>query len=167
MKAWIAPVLWVVALTVGTVWLFGVSVPRDHTATVTDTIAAPLDSVWAVVTAPSGFPSWRSGVSSVEVLPPEMGRPRWRESGSDGTLTLEATAWSPPTRFVTRIADEGLPFGGTWVYELAPVGVGTRVTLTENGQIYSPFYRFVAQFFLGYEATMRTYLDDLHRRFDG
>jgi hypothetical protein len=31
---------------------------------------------------------------------------------------------------------------------------GTRVTITERGEIYNPIFRFVARFFLGYTATM-------------
>jgi hypothetical protein len=79
-------------------------------------------------------------------------------------MTLEVTELDPPRRMVTRIADEGLPFGGTWTYELELAAGWTCVTLTEDGEIYNPFFRFVARFILGYDATMRTYLDGLEAR---
>ncbi|HZD05714.1 MAG TPA: hypothetical protein VE173_12380, partial [Longimicrobiales bacterium] len=65
------------------------------------------------------------------------------------------------------IADEGLPFGGTWTYVLEPDAGGTRVTLTEDGEIYNPFFRFMARFVFGYDGTMRSYLDGLEARMGG
>jgi hypothetical protein len=35
------------------------------------------------------------------------------------------------------------------------------VTITEDGQIYNPVFRFVSRFVLGYESTMRGVLRDL------
>lgn len=165
MTWWIKFGLTVLLLTAVVVWGLGMMLPEQHTASVTVTLAAPQDSVWAAVTDPSAFPSWRPGVTAVEVLPDAQGRPRWRETAGGETLTLEVTQWTPPRELVTRIADEGLPFGGTWVYELDPVDGGTRVTLTENGEVYSPVFRFVAQFFLGHEATLNAYRDALVGRF--
>ena len=46
-------------------------------------------------------------------------------------------------------------------------GEGTRVTLTENGEIYNPVFRFMARFVFGYDGTMRTYLDGLEARMAG
>ena len=45
-----------------------------------------------------------------------------------------------------------------WTYELAPEGSGTRLTITENGEIYNPIFRFVARFVLGYTSTMGSVL---------
>ncbi len=57
---------------------------------------------------------------------------------------------------------EGLPFGGTWTYELAPAGpTATRLTITEDGEVYSPIFRLVGRFFLGYDATLERYRDAL------
>ena len=54
-----------------------------------------------------------------------------------------------------------MPFGGTWTYRLEPTASGTRLTITEDGEIYNPTFRFVARFVLGYEGTMTRYLDAL------
>lgn len=35
------------------------------------------------------------------------------------------------------------------------------------GEVYSPFFRFMARFVFGYERTMRTYLDGLEARMAG
>lgn len=149
---------------VGLTFLAGLLLPRDHTATVSRIVEGAPEEVWAVMTEFSGFPEWRPGVDRVERLPDRDGMPVWRESGPTGRMTLETLEWAPPRRMVARIADEGLPFGGTWTYELAPEGGGTRVTITEDGEIYNPFFRFMARFVFGYEGTARTYLDGLGAR---
>ena len=38
-------------------------------------------------------------------------------------------------------------------------------TITENGEIYNPFFRFMARFVFGYTATMETYLKALGKKF--
>ena len=143
----------------------GIVLPQAHTATVSARLAAPPDSVWAAMTAVEAFPRWRPGVDTVQRLPDRDGLPVWRETGTHGSMTLAVIAWEPPRRLVTRIADEDLPYGGTWTYELVPDGAGTRVTLTEDGEIYNPAFRFMARFVFGYEGTMRTYLGGLMEKF--
>lgn len=147
---------------------FGVALflPVDHTASVSRAVAGTPEEVWAVITGVEQFTTWRTDIDRVERLEPREGWPVWREEGASGPLTFEVTGIEPARRLVTRIADEGLPFGGTWMYELEPTGTGTLVTITENGEIYSPVYRFVSRFILGYEGTMTTYLDALEARME-
>ena len=139
----------------------GLFLPETHTATVSAQVAAPPDTVWAAITSIETFPTWRPGIDEVERLPARAGRPVWRETGTYGTITFEEVAAEPPHRLVTRIADEDQPFGGTWTYELEQEGGGTRITITEDGEIYNPFFRFMARFVFGYEGTMRAYLEGL------
>jgi hypothetical protein len=70
----------------------------------------------------------------------------------------------PPRRLVTRVADPDLPYGGTWTFELDPQPAGTRLTITERGEIYNPIFRVFARFVFGYAATMERYLDALEAR---
>ena len=69
-----------------------------------------------------------------------------------------------PRVLVTRIAEAGLPFGGTWTYDISPEAAGARLTITENGEIYNTFFRFMARFILGYQGTMRSYMTALEKR---
>lgn len=142
----------------------GMALPVAHSATLTRHLATDPERVWRDLTTPEAFATWRPDVTQVRVLEPAGGRLRWVESGPGGSLTLEVVASEPPTRLVTRIADEGLPFGGTWTWVLEPEAGGTRLTVTEDGEIYNPVFRFVARFLLGYEGTMTTYLDALEAR---
>ncbi len=45
--------------------------------------------------------------------------------------------------------------------ELAAAAGGTRVRVTEDGEVYNPLFRFVSRFIMGHTATMDRYLDDL------
>ena len=72
-------------------------------------------------------------------------------------ITYERVESVPPRRMVTRI-DPGLPFGGTWTYHLVPEAEGTALTITEDGEVYNPVFRFVSRFVMGHTATIDTYL---------
>jgi len=65
---------------------------------------------------------------------------------------------------VAHIADKGLPFGGSWDYRIEPVGAGSRITITENGEVYNPIFRFVSKYFMGHTATIDKYLTALAKR---
>ncbi len=164
---WIA---YVVGGLVGLVLLMaiaGLMLPKGHTATKRATFRKPASEVWAAITDIDKFTTWRSDLSSVERLPDRDGRPAWREKGRNGTMTLEQVEARPPSRFVGRIADKNLPFGGTWTYELTESGGSTTLAITEDGEVYNPFFRFLARFVFGYSATLEKYLKDLGRKFGG
>ena len=72
----------------------------------------------------------------------------------------------PDRLLVGRIADANLPFGGSWTYELAPRAAGqTSLTITEDGEVYNPIFRFVSRFVMGHSATINQYLSDVGKRF--
>ena len=64
-----------------------------------------------------------------------------------------------------RIADDTLPFGGTWTYELAPEGAGTRLTITEDGVVRNVVFRFLSRWVFSHTATLEKYLRALGRKF--
>ena len=162
---WLLMVLGAVVLLVIVVVAVGYSLPVKHTARRSATISAADSTVWSAITDASAFPGWRAKVESVEMLPAVEGRGSWREKGSDGVITYEVMRAEPPRRLVTRIADRDLPFGGEWEYELAPDGNGTRITITERGEVYNPVFRFVSRFVMGHTATIDDYLRSLGRKF--
>jgi len=87
--------------------------------------------------------------SAIYQHPPERLYPlvleQFREEGRRMDIRMEIVDSSPPRRLITRIADPDQPFGGTWTYDLAPEGPGTRLTITERGEVYNPIFRFVAR----------------------
>jgi len=165
---WIVIVAGTLVALIALVALIGVMLPRDHVASVTARIAAKPADVWSTITTPADFPSWRSDVTRVELLPASPTGLSWREHGSHGAITFAVEAWEPPRRFVARIADKGLPFGGAWEYRVEPDGESaTRVTITKRGSIYNPIFRFVSRFFMGYTGSLKSYLNALARRLGG
>jgi hypothetical protein len=149
-------------IVIATVW--GALLPREHHAQRSTRFTRPPAAVWAVVADPLGAASWRPDVVSVEAVPTADGRLRWKEIGSDA-ITYELVADEPPVRRIVRIADDTLPFGGTWTYALASDGDGTRLTITEDGEVRNPLFRFLARYVFGHAGTMESYLRALGQRF--
>jgi uncharacterized protein YndB with AHSA1/START domain len=146
------------------VTVIGAMLPKGHTASRTARLAQPPAEVFRIITTPDAFPVWRGDVKKIERLPDRDGRPAWVEIGRNGRIPLETVEAEPPRRLVLRIADPDLPFGGTWTYELSPAGTGTALTITEDGEIYNPIFRFMARFVFGYEHTLASYLDALEKK---
>ena len=155
----------VVVALIAIVIIVGAMLPRDHVAAMTARVAAKPDAVWAAITEPAMFPSWRKDVRTVDMLAPTASGPSWRENSSQGAITFVVDATEPPRRLVTRIADEKLPFGGTWEYVVEPDGPSSRVTIVERGSVYNPVFRFVSRFIMGHTATINTYLRALGKHF--
>lgn len=136
----------------------GFSLPVAHTARRTIVLRAAPADVWATISDVGAYPAWRPDVDSVEMLAPVGGRQAWRETGSNGEITYAMTRVNPPSTMVTRITDRDLPFGGEWHFAVAREGTGTRVSITEHGEVYSPVYRFVSRFVMGHTSTIDAYL---------
>jgi uncharacterized protein YndB with AHSA1/START domain len=147
-----------------TVLVIGTLLPEAHEASGTARLASPPEQVFDVLVDVDRYPEWRSDVTSVEIT--GKNPLRWRERSGGDTITLEVIEHSPPERLRVRIADPDLPFGGTWTYALARDDGGTRVTITEHGEVYNPVFRFVSRFVIGHDATIQTFLTDLRRRLE-
>lgn len=164
---WALVVIGIIVVAIVCVVAIGYALPVAHVAERSVSVNAPPSTVWATITDVSAYPAWRPDVDSVEVLAPIEGRQSWRERGANGEITFAMTTFEPPTRLVTRIMDRDLPFGGEWEYVIAPEGTGSRVTITERGEVYNPLFRFVSRFVMGHTAGLETYLDALSNRLGG
>jgi uncharacterized protein YndB with AHSA1/START domain len=143
----------------------GYTLPVAHTARRSATLRAAPAAVWAAITDVTAYPTWRGDVESVEVLAPVNGHQSWREKGRNGAITYAMERVDPPKRLVARIADTDLAFGGEWEYELSPEGAGTRIVITERGEVYNPLFRFMSRFVMGHTSTIDGYLHALGRKF--
>ncbi len=158
----IALVLLILACVVGLIAFLGSQLPVQHVAVRTAEFQQSPQTVWDVI---SGPPTWRPDVKRYEVLPSDNGERKWVEYGSQGQkITYEVVEAVPPTKLITRIADPHLPFGGTWTYAIAPTDSGSKLTITENGEIYNPVFRFVSRYVQGYGATIDNYLKALRAK---
>jgi uncharacterized membrane protein len=137
----------------------GMALPIAHVATSDAFVNQPPDAVFARISDPANYGTWRPDLESVEVLGHDP--LRWKEHSAGDVITYEAIERRSPDRFVSRIADDGLPFGGTWTWELRAEENGTRVTITEHGEVYHPLFRFMSRFVFSHTAAMEQVLRQL------
>ncbi len=148
----------------GVVFVIGSLLPVAHVASVRATFLASTEDVFALISDYQQHPSWRPSVERIEELPPRDGKPAWQEIGSTGPLPMELTESDPPRSMVTTILSEGMPFGGRWIYDVETTAEGTVLTITEEGEVYNPIFRFVSRFIMSHHKTATTYLQDLGRK---
>jgi ribosome-associated toxin RatA of RatAB toxin-antitoxin module len=145
----------VIALLAAAGWML----PANHVASRSAEFAKPQAEVYSLVADVRGYPQWWSDVMRVEVLEEAPNRTTFREHLADGPIVMTVREAVPPTRFVTFIDDPDQPFGGSWTFEITstPSG-GSRLTITERGEIYNPIFRALARFVFGYTSTMESFL---------
>lgn len=136
----------------------GAMLPRKHRVSREVVLRRPPEQVFATITDFASMPRWRSDVTKVELLPNGF-----REIGSNGAVTYDVVERDAPRRLVTRIADTNLGYGGTWTYELTPENGGTRLRITEDGDVSNIFFRFMSRFVFGHASTIERYLAALER----
>ncbi len=145
----------VVLLVLGVV-VIGSLLPKRHVIARSATFRASPEKLFALI---AGDQSWRPDVKGCELIGGEGGRQFQRETSTHGqTVLYELQGSRPPLAIERRIATENLPFGGSWTFALEPVEGGTRVRITEDGEVYNPIFRFVSKFVMGETATQDAYL---------
>ncbi|MFZ5443903.1 MAG: SRPBCC family protein [Myxococcota bacterium] len=143
----------------------GATSPRRHLSTVELSLPRPPEEVWAVVSKLEDWPSWNAAVSSMKLLGEHDGKPRWEQGWGRERMCIDVLEHTAPTRLVTRIVDDGLPFGGTWTWALTAEPGGTRVSVVEDGEVRSVLFRGMARLFFGHTGTQQRALTGLARRF--
>ena len=150
------------AMLVVAVVIIGSLLPKQHVARVRAQYRAPADRVYDVIADVEQGTAWRTGLQKVEVL--EREPLRWRETADWGTLVFIRDEAVRPTRIVARIADEDQGFGGTWTYEIARADSNSVLTITENGTVSNPLFRFMSRFVFGHYSSLETFARDLGKR---
>lgn len=166
---WIAVTLVVIgamALAATVAALVGLRLPVSHHVSGERLFPVSPEALWQTVTDVDAFPKWRNDLRSVERIPDRDGKRAWIEVGRSGMLTFVFERMDPPHLLVSRIADPGLPFGGTWTYQISTTPDGSRLRITEDGEIHNPLFRFAARFIFGYEGTMKAYFTALGARIE-
>src|SRR6266550_743895 len=155
-----------IALLAGVIALIGSRLPRTHTASRSVLLHKSPDEVYAVVRDFASAPAWRSDVKRIEVQTQPGQRMHFREEGKNGTVNYELSEDVPSQRMVTRILDTDLGYSGKWTYVFTPENGGTRVTVTEDGEVSNVLFRFMSHYFFGQTATLDGYLTSLAKRFE-
>jgi hypothetical protein len=151
-------------ILIAIVAMIGWRLPVGHVASRSLALGAPPDAVFDTIANVETFPAWWKDISRVEMLPADDGRTRFRQHSSTGPIVMEVIERTPPSRFVTKIADPDQPFGGTWTWEIVPEGSGSRLTITERGEVYNPIFRFMSRFIFGHTATIDSCLAALQSK---
>ncbi|HYE88441.1 MAG TPA: hypothetical protein VEA16_18900 [Vicinamibacterales bacterium] len=116
---------------VGVIAVVGFFLPVGHVASRTAEFDRPSDAVFALMSDVNNYQSWWQGA----------------------TVKSEIVESVPPTKLVTRVVGE-TQFGGTWTIDIVPTPTGSRMTITERGEIYNVIFRTLSRFVFGYTATM-------------
>lgn len=155
---WLVRILIALIGLFGAVYGIGAMRSKNHLVTRYVEFSQPPEQVWALISDRVNQPAWRLDVTKVESVAPVNGKPRWKETMSNGmVVTMEEREMEAMKRLVVDIADPGLPFGGTWTYRLSPTAKGSRLQITEDGFVKPPIYRFV-MIFMDPAGTMTKYL---------
>lgn len=157
-------VLAALVLAVLAVLVIGLILPEKHVAAQVFHFDADPEKIWNLITDFPGQTSWRPKLERVDRLPNQNGHEVWREvEGRHRQLSFETVECSPPHVLVRRIVDEGLPFGGSWTFEIVPETGGSRLTITEHGEVRNAVFRFVSRFVIGHTAGINDYASNLRR----
>jgi uncharacterized protein YndB with AHSA1/START domain len=142
-------------------FLWGSALPEAHTASAMETIPATPGEVFQRISDIRHHAQWRKEVKSIEIVADD----RWIEDTSNGRIPFRRLEVAAPSRMVTRIDTDQLPFEGTWTYTLRPIGGGTEVSITEEGRVKSAIFRALGRLFFPHDKTMKEYLADLRLSF--
>lgn len=146
------------------VLVVGYRLPEQHTATRERVFAAPADRIFHEIATIEAYPKWRSGVQSIQMLPDSSGMKHFRETDMTGEVTYVVERVVPNRQYVLAIADAKLPYSGSWTFDLTPVAGGTQLTITEDGAVRNPVFRFMSRYVFGHFRTIDRYLADLDKR---
>jgi hypothetical protein len=145
-------------LVVTLVMVVGALLPKHHVATRVATFKATPEQVFHLISGPQ---DWRTDLKNYQVFT-ENGRGMRREISKNGqTLTMEFVESQPPWLLKSRISDKNLPFGGSWTYRIEARNDGCALTITEDGEVYNPVFRFISRFVIGHTRTIDNYLSML------
>jgi Polyketide cyclase / dehydrase and lipid transport len=147
------------------VLVIGAMLPRQHRATREITLNRSPREIYAVARDFGSAPSWRRNLLQVEWPDAVNGLVRFREVSKDGSVTYEIVEDTPGEKLVTRIVDRDLGYSGSWTYEFSPAENGTRVRITEDGEVSNILFRFVSRFVFGHTSTLDEYLLALGAKF--
>jgi hypothetical protein len=142
------------------VLVIGAALPKRHVTSRSAQFRATPEQLYVRIAGPQ---EWRPDVQKSETIHDSSGRELMRETSKRGeTVTYEILDNVSPKSLTRRIATQNLPYSGSWTYSLEPVtGGGTRVRITEDGEVYNPVFRLVSRFILGQTKTMDDYLNAL------
>jgi hypothetical protein len=138
--------------------VIGAMLPRQHSATRSAFIKASPEKVFELISGPQ---DWRADLKNCAVVDQD-GKHLVRETDKHGqTITYERVQFDPPTLLQNVIADKKSSLWRRVDLESAGAEGRLPVTITEDGEVYNPLFRFVSRFVIGHTRTLDNYLTQL------
>jgi hypothetical protein len=134
---WILIGIAAVGAVVALVAVIGATLPRNHVASRSLAVRRSPEEIWPVI--------MQATVSS--------------------GVPVDVIQSDPPRRQVTRVKDTEKMFGGTWTITVTPTATGGTLTITEDGWVGNPIFRFVSRYVIGHHATMDGMLKEVAKKF--
>ena len=121
----------------------GAMLPRTHVASRSLTLRRTPEEIWPVVI----------GIAGGSSVPADI---------------IES---DPPRKQVSRVTAAQKNFGGTWTITIAPGGPSSPertsvLTITEDGWVANPIFRFMSRYVMGHHATMDGILRQVAKKFN-
>lgn len=161
-------ILVIIAVTlaiVAVVLVIGALLPRNHVVSRSVALRRSPDEIYRTVRNFEAAPAWRLDIERVEMIPTADDRVRFREYAKHGAVTYDLVEDQPRERMATRIVDLDLGYSGSWTYTFRPEAEGTRVQITETGEVSNILFRFMSRFVFGQSGTIETFLVALGKKF--
>lgn len=150
----LVPLLVGLIAAIGAFVAMGAMLPRSHRAAMSLKLAASPEQVWNLVSDMPKVPSWWPEVTALAKREDGV----WDQTIKSGwKMPLRVEEEAAPVRRVTRIADENLPFGGIWTFEIVPEGGGCVLKITEDGEVKNALFRAMS-LLMGHEKTIKSYM---------
>ena len=135
---WLGIVVGAVVLLIALVAAIGAMLPRNHTASRTLRVRRPPQEAWTAI----------------------------MQAMSASDVPVDIVDSDPPRKLVSKVKETEKMFGGTWTAAIAPVDGGSTLTITEDGWVANPIFRFVSRFVTGHHATMDGMLKQVAKSFE-
>jgi hypothetical protein len=134
---WIVIVVGGLVVLVLAVAIVGSMLPRNHVASRTLRVRRPPQETWTALA----------------------------QAMAASDVPTDIVESDPPRRLVSKVKETEKMFGGTWTVAIAPVESGSTLTITEDGWVGNPIFRFVSRFVMGHHATLDGMLKSVAKQF--
>jgi hypothetical protein len=158
-------VLIIIAGLVALVVIIGLLMPVRYEGKTVVELDRSTQQVWEALQDVEAHPMTGKMMKSVETLPPDEGRPSWKEDmGRGEVVTVTTSAYDPPHRMIREMSSATVNMTSRWEYALEPVGEGCRVTLSgvtdiQKGTWHTPLFRIMMVVGGGVKKGLDTQLD--------
>jgi hypothetical protein len=124
-------------LLIAVIAAIGATLPRNHTASRTLRVRRPPQDAWTAIT----------------------------QAMNASEVPVDIVESDPPRKLVSKVKETEKMFGGTWTVAIAPVDGGSTLSITEDGWVSNPIFRFVSRFVMGHHATLDGMLKSVAKQF--